>query len=174
MAAWHWDMWDWMMKEHIHAQPPTPQAETKLEFSFLCKVGFSIRLLGLNKELIRFQWSKVKVMVASYESRTTENWKCTGWQRHSTTGTVQYSTVRYSTICTVQLVDFWNVDLHSTSTQWLFVLSVPPVVEVLEPPFNSPLQERVANQRIAFPCPARGKVILFFYMMKKKKCLYPM
>uniref|UniRef100_A0A3B3BIE7 Hemicentin 1 n=1 Tax=Oryzias melastigma TaxID=30732 RepID=A0A3B3BIE7_ORYME len=31
----------------------------------------------------------------------------------------------------------------------------PPVVEVLEPPFNSPLQERVANQRIAFPCPAK-------------------
>ncbi|TNN29361.1 Hemicentin-1 [Liparis tanakae] len=32
----------------------------------------------------------------------------------------------------------------------------PPVVEVLEPPFNRPLQERVANQRIAFPCPAKG------------------
>lgn len=39
------------------------------------------------------------------------------------------------------------------------VLSVPPVVEVLEPPFNSPLQERVANQRIAFPCPAKGTVL---------------
>lgn len=37
------------------------------------------------------------------------------------------------------------------------MFSVPPVVEVLEPPFNSPLQERVANQRIAFPCPAKGK-----------------
>ncbi|XP_023810079.1 hemicentin-1 isoform X2 [Oryzias latipes] len=36
------------------------------------------------------------------------------------------------------------------------VIQVPPVVEVLEPPFNSPLQERVANQRIAFPCPAKG------------------
>ncbi|XP_053178575.1 hemicentin-1 [Scomber japonicus] len=35
-------------------------------------------------------------------------------------------------------------------------VQVPPVVEVLEPPFNSPLQERVANQRIAFPCPAKG------------------
>ncbi|TRZ02412.1 hypothetical protein DNTS_034467 [Danionella cerebrum] len=33
---------------------------------------------------------------------------------------------------------------------------VPPVVEVSEPPFNSPLQERVANQQIAFPCPAKG------------------
>ncbi|NXX50442.1 HMCN1 protein, partial [Tricholaema leucomelas] len=31
-----------------------------------------------------------------------------------------------------------------------------PVIEDLEPPFNSPFQERVANQRIAFPCPARG------------------
>ncbi|XP_066533975.1 hemicentin-1 [Hoplias malabaricus] len=35
-------------------------------------------------------------------------------------------------------------------------VQVPPVVEVFEPPFNSPLQERVANQRIAFPCPAKG------------------
>uniref|UniRef100_A0A3Q3ALP3 Hemicentin 1 n=1 Tax=Kryptolebias marmoratus TaxID=37003 RepID=A0A3Q3ALP3_KRYMA len=35
------------------------------------------------------------------------------------------------------------------------VLVQPPVVEVLEPPFNSPMQERVANQRIAFPCPAK-------------------
>ncbi|KAM4548643.1 hemicentin-1 isoform 1-T1 [Odontesthes bonariensis] len=35
-------------------------------------------------------------------------------------------------------------------------VQVPPVVEILEPPFNSPLQERVANQRIAFPCPAKG------------------
>lgn len=37
---------------------------------------------------------------------------------------------------------------------------VPPVVEILEPPFNSPLQERVANQRIAFPCPAKGTALL--------------
>ncbi|XP_029939526.1 hemicentin-1, partial [Salarias fasciatus] len=36
------------------------------------------------------------------------------------------------------------------------LVQVPPVVEVPEPPFNSPLQERVANQRIAFPCPATG------------------
>uniref|UniRef100_A0A673IBQ3 Hemicentin-1 n=1 Tax=Sinocyclocheilus rhinocerous TaxID=307959 RepID=A0A673IBQ3_9TELE len=35
-------------------------------------------------------------------------------------------------------------------------VQVPPVVEVSEPPFNSPLQERVANQQIAFPCPAKG------------------
>lgn len=35
--------------------------------------------------------------------------------------------------------------------------TVPPVVEVSEPPFNSPLQERVANQQIAFPCPAKGE-----------------
>lgn len=49
-------------------------------------------------------------------------------------------------------------------------LIVPPVVEVLEPPFNRPLQERVANQRIAFPCPAKGiekyppnSVLLFLF-----------
>uniref|UniRef100_A0A8C1K3P7 Hemicentin-1 n=1 Tax=Cyprinus carpio TaxID=7962 RepID=A0A8C1K3P7_CYPCA len=29
-------------------------------------------------------------------------------------------------------------------------------LHVSEPPFNSPLQERVANQQIAFPCPAKG------------------
>ncbi|XP_029473326.1 LOW QUALITY PROTEIN: hemicentin-1 [Rhinatrema bivittatum] len=32
----------------------------------------------------------------------------------------------------------------------------PPTVEEVEPPFNTPYQERVANQRIAFPCPAKG------------------
>ncbi|NXY61032.1 HMCN1 protein, partial [Callaeas wilsoni] len=31
-----------------------------------------------------------------------------------------------------------------------------PTIEDLDPPFNSPFQERVANQRIAFPCPAKG------------------
>ncbi|XP_047376654.1 hemicentin-1 isoform X1 [Sciurus carolinensis] len=32
----------------------------------------------------------------------------------------------------------------------------PPTVEDLEPPFNTPFQERLANQRVAFPCPAKG------------------
>ncbi|XP_071421021.1 hemicentin-1 [Pithys albifrons albifrons] len=31
-----------------------------------------------------------------------------------------------------------------------------PSIEDLDPPYNSPFQERVANQRIVFPCPARG------------------
>ncbi|XP_051649408.1 hemicentin-1 isoform X5 [Manacus candei] len=31
-----------------------------------------------------------------------------------------------------------------------------PSIEDLDPPYNSPFQERVANQRVAFPCPARG------------------
>ncbi|XP_033885551.3 hemicentin-1-like isoform X1 [Acipenser ruthenus] len=35
-------------------------------------------------------------------------------------------------------------------------VQVPPVLEDLEPPYNTPFQERVANQRIAFPCPAKG------------------
>ncbi|KAL4635075.1 hemicentin-1 [Arapaima gigas] len=35
-------------------------------------------------------------------------------------------------------------------------VQVPPTVEESDPPFNQPLQERVANQRIAFPCPAKG------------------
>uniref|UniRef100_A0A663M826 Hemicentin 1 n=1 Tax=Athene cunicularia TaxID=194338 RepID=A0A663M826_ATHCN len=29
-------------------------------------------------------------------------------------------------------------------------------ITVLDPPYNNPFQERVANQRIAFPCPAKG------------------
>ncbi|KAJ0032742.1 hypothetical protein NQD34_002823 [Periophthalmus magnuspinnatus] len=48
-----------------------------------------------------------------------------------------------------------NIAGNLTQTIKLSVL-VPPVVEVLEPPFNSPLQERIANQKIAFPCPAKG------------------
>uniref|UniRef100_A0A8C9DLV3 Hemicentin-1 n=1 Tax=Prolemur simus TaxID=1328070 RepID=A0A8C9DLV3_PROSS len=32
----------------------------------------------------------------------------------------------------------------------------PPTVEDLEPPYNTPFQERVVSQRIAFPCPAKG------------------
>ena len=32
----------------------------------------------------------------------------------------------------------------------------PPILEDLEPPYNTPFQERVTNQRIAFPCPAKG------------------
>ncbi|NXJ63832.1 HMCN1 protein, partial [Rostratula benghalensis] len=31
-----------------------------------------------------------------------------------------------------------------------------PTFEDLDPPYNNPFQERVANQRIAFPCPAKG------------------
>ncbi|XP_061680955.1 hemicentin-1 isoform X2 [Syngnathoides biaculeatus] len=44
----------------------------------------------------------------------------------------------------------------SDEAQVQLLIQVPPVVEVLEPPFNSPLQERIANQHIAFPCPAKG------------------
>ncbi|XP_067846589.1 hemicentin-1 isoform X2 [Heptranchias perlo] len=32
----------------------------------------------------------------------------------------------------------------------------PPSLEDPGPPYNTPFQERVANQRIAFPCPAKG------------------
>lgn len=35
-------------------------------------------------------------------------------------------------------------------------LSESPTIGELDPPYNSPFQERVANQRIAFPCPAKG------------------
>ncbi|EMP38793.1 Hemicentin-1 [Chelonia mydas] len=32
----------------------------------------------------------------------------------------------------------------------------PPTVDDLDPPYNTPFQERVANQRVSFPCPAKG------------------
>ncbi|XP_062437683.1 hemicentin-1 [Rhea pennata] len=32
----------------------------------------------------------------------------------------------------------------------------PPTIADLNPPYSSPFQERVANQRVAFPCPAKG------------------
>ncbi|XP_072199268.1 hemicentin-1 isoform X3 [Excalfactoria chinensis] len=32
----------------------------------------------------------------------------------------------------------------------------PPTIGDLDPPYNNPFQERVANQRIAFPCPVKG------------------
>ncbi|KAL0164834.1 hypothetical protein M9458_040587, partial [Cirrhinus mrigala] len=47
-----------------------------------------------------------------------------------------------------------NIAGQDKATIQLYV-QVPPVVEVSEPPFNSPVQERVANQQIAFPCPAK-------------------
>ncbi|XP_075792870.1 hemicentin-1 isoform X2 [Pelodiscus sinensis] len=31
-----------------------------------------------------------------------------------------------------------------------------PLIDDLDPPYNTPFQERVANQRVAFPCPAKG------------------
>ncbi|XP_036351171.2 hemicentin-1 [Ochotona princeps] len=44
----------------------------------------------------------------------------------------------------------------SDEVETTLLVQEPPTVEVLEPPFNTPFQERVANQRIAFPCPAKG------------------
>uniref|UniRef100_A0A671W9G0 Hemicentin 1 n=1 Tax=Sparus aurata TaxID=8175 RepID=A0A671W9G0_SPAAU len=55
-----------------------------------------------------------------------------------------------------------NVGLNDEGTYTCTAISIAGRDEarvqllILEPPFNSPLQERVANQRIAFPCPAKG------------------
>lgn len=57
-----------------------------------------------------------------------------------------------------------------TTFMTICLFLVPPVVEVLEPPFNSPLQERVANQRIAFPCPAKGQMTCFLNVLPNPKC----
>ncbi|XP_044798654.2 hemicentin-1 isoform X4 [Bubalus bubalis] len=44
----------------------------------------------------------------------------------------------------------------SDETEITLHVQEPPILEDLEPPYNIPFQERVANQRIAFPCPAKG------------------
>uniref|UniRef100_H0XAK9 Hemicentin 1 n=1 Tax=Otolemur garnettii TaxID=30611 RepID=H0XAK9_OTOGA len=44
----------------------------------------------------------------------------------------------------------------SDETEITLHVQEPPTLEDLEPPYNTPFQERVVNQRIAFPCPAKG------------------
>ncbi|XP_067585037.1 hemicentin-1 isoform X1 [Pseudorca crassidens] len=44
----------------------------------------------------------------------------------------------------------------SDETEITLHVQEPPTLEDLEPPYNTPFQERVASQRIAFPCPAKG------------------
>ncbi|XP_068397521.1 hemicentin-1 isoform X4 [Eschrichtius robustus] len=44
----------------------------------------------------------------------------------------------------------------SDETEITLHVQEPPTLEVLEPPYNTPFQERVANQHIAFPCSAKG------------------
>ncbi|XP_073903349.1 hemicentin-1 isoform X3 [Castor canadensis] len=44
----------------------------------------------------------------------------------------------------------------SDETEIMLHVQEPPTVEELEPPFTTPFQERLANQHIAFPCPAKG------------------
>ncbi|EPY80556.1 hypothetical protein CB1_000818017, partial [Camelus ferus] len=44
----------------------------------------------------------------------------------------------------------------SDETEITLHVQEPPTLEDLDPPYNTPFQERVASQRIAFPCPAKG------------------
>ncbi|XP_034866567.1 hemicentin-1 isoform X2 [Mirounga leonina] len=44
----------------------------------------------------------------------------------------------------------------SAETEITLQVQEPPTLEDLEPPYNTPFQERVANERIAFPCRAKG------------------
>ncbi|XP_064450302.1 hemicentin-1 isoform X2 [Mirounga angustirostris] len=44
----------------------------------------------------------------------------------------------------------------SDGTEITLQVQEPPTLEDLEPPYNTPFQERVANERIAFPCRAKG------------------
>lgn len=75
-------------------------------------------------------------------------------QHNVCTSIVQLVILTQNTLCLVLCISFLKYFVVTLRC----LTSVPPVVEVLEPPFNSPLQERVANQRIAFPCPAKGTI----------------
>nr|XP_044998229.1 hemicentin-1 isoform X3 [Jaculus jaculus] len=44
----------------------------------------------------------------------------------------------------------------SDEAEMMLHVQEPPTMEDLEPPFNTPFQERLAHQRIAFPCPVKG------------------
>uniref|UniRef100_A0A8D0V8T8 Hemicentin-1 n=1 Tax=Sus scrofa TaxID=9823 RepID=A0A8D0V8T8_PIG len=44
----------------------------------------------------------------------------------------------------------------SDETEITLHVQEPPTLEALDPPYDIPFQERVANQRIAFPCPVKG------------------
>nr|XP_036865807.1 hemicentin-1 [Manis javanica] len=44
----------------------------------------------------------------------------------------------------------------SDETEIALRVQEPPTLEALEPPYDTPFQERVAKQRIAFPCPTKG------------------
>uniref|UniRef100_A0A8C3QNH6 Hemicentin 1 n=1 Tax=Cyanoderma ruficeps TaxID=181631 RepID=A0A8C3QNH6_9PASS len=57
-------------------------------------------------------------------------------------------------ISSIQLPDAGTYTCVATNSAGSDTAEV--TVQDLEPPFNSPFQERVANQRIAFPCPAKG------------------
>uniref|UniRef100_A0A8C3DQA4 Hemicentin-1 n=1 Tax=Corvus moneduloides TaxID=1196302 RepID=A0A8C3DQA4_CORMO len=47
-------------------------------------------------------------------------------------------------------------DVGSDTAEVTVQVQESPTIEDPDPPFNSPFQERVANQRIVFPCPAKG------------------
>ncbi|XP_049335709.1 hemicentin-1 isoform X1 [Astyanax mexicanus] len=89
------------------------------------------------------------------------------WQKDGTTIVPDGTRYRFSPdgTLTIQKVTLTNEGVYTCTASNIagqdkaniqLIVQVPPVVEVSEPPFNSPLQERVANQRIAFPCPAKG------------------
>uniref|UniRef100_A0A803W8Y0 Hemicentin 1 n=1 Tax=Ficedula albicollis TaxID=59894 RepID=A0A803W8Y0_FICAL len=57
-------------------------------------------------------------------------------------------------ISSIQLPDAGTYTCVATNSAGSDTVEV--TVQDLDPPFNSPFQERVANQRIALPCPAKG------------------
>uniref|UniRef100_A0A8B9QFV8 Ig-like domain-containing protein n=1 Tax=Apteryx owenii TaxID=8824 RepID=A0A8B9QFV8_APTOW len=74
---------------------------------------------------------------------------------HSPDGALSISKVQLSDAGVYKCVAS-NVAGTEGKTLFLIFLSEPPTIDDLDPPYNSAFQERVANQRVAFPCPAKG------------------
>ena len=76
-------------------------------------------------------------------------------EKHSSQGDYQCKRRKREAgvICSLRRIQY--CPRKACDNTFIFLIE-PPILEDLEPPYNIPFQERVANQRIAFPCPAKG------------------
>ena len=76
-------------------------------------------------------------------------------EKHSSQGDYQCKCRKREAgvICSLRRIQY--CPRKACDNAFIFLIE-PPILEDLEPPYNIPFQERVANQRIAFPCPAKG------------------
>uniref|UniRef100_A0A8C3PW12 Hemicentin 1 n=1 Tax=Chrysolophus pictus TaxID=9089 RepID=A0A8C3PW12_CHRPC len=77
-----------------------------------------------------------------------------GQPTHSLDGVLSISNVQLSNAGTYRCIatNAAGTDTSETTIQ----VQEPPSIGDLDPPYNNPFQERVENQRVAFPCPVKG------------------